>query len=52
MHYGACWRHVTSVAERARRDAAQIDDADRARAFRVAAEQADVLELGLGELEP
>jgi hypothetical protein len=39
MHYGACWQHVTTVAERARLDVARIDrnDADRRAVERFAA---------------
>jgi hypothetical protein len=29
MHYGSCWAHVAQVAERARRDTAEIDRIDR-----------------------
>ena len=45
VHYGACWSHVTSVAERARLDVEQIDSRDRAAAF--AAERRRIAELDL-----
>lgn len=42
MHYGACWHHVTSVAERARRDVERIDAADRRSALDAQARVAEV----------